>query len=266
MFRMIDKAKLIALEGIEPDKIHDVAKRISIDTSGMMDSHYLRARRYITQNKQVFTLKTNPKQQNIAPLAIELNPSHFSGLAEMNRVIQSITDLDKLRFSRLDFSSDLPVSFNDCWRLVDVKYKTVRDRYRSFSVNGLYFGCNNNIIKVYDKTKQANLDHPVTRVEVMQKHRSLVIGNFSKIYELEKFDPFQNIRFMELILPPESGSPKSYTELSERIKTDGLSVARRELGVQNNFNKTFSRYLTESPLTQQMKELHETELKKFLRS
>jgi hypothetical protein len=263
---MLDKAKLISKLEKDPRQVHTAAKQLYQFEANLLDRHYLYCRKYSSSSGQSVTVKTNPKQTNISPISIELNPSHFSGLSEMSSTLAEMVPLEHLRFSRIDYSSDIPIMFSDLWRQADVKFKVMRDRYRGSETTGLYFGCHNHIVKIYDKTKESNLAHPLTRVEVLQKHKSVSIVNFLDLYKLSDFDPFENVRFMSLRLPDNYGSPKSYEALKGHIEREGLCIARKVLGRQNNFTKTFERYLEPSTANRLLRENHFAEINNFLRS
>jgi hypothetical protein len=263
---MLDKAKLTSKFEIEPKQVHATAKKLYRFEVNLLDRHYLYCRKYSSSSGQVMTVKTSPKQTNISPISIELNPSHFSGLNELSLTLSELIPLEHLRFSRIDYSSDIPISFSDLWRQADVKYKVMRDRYRGSETTGLYFGCHNHIVKIYDKAKESNLGHPLTRVEVLQKHKSVSVVNFLDLHKLSDFDPFENVRFMSLRLPDNYGSPKSYEALKVQIEREGLCIARKVLGRQNNFTKTFGRYLEPSTANTLLRENHFTEINNFLRS
>ena len=263
---MLDKAKLVANTEQDPRLIHANAKGLSREEACVLDSHYNYCRRYLTLEGRFFVLKTAPRQSNISSLCIELNPSHFSGLKELSLMLSTITPLESLRFSRIDYSADLPMRYIDIWKLIDVKYKVLRDRYRSSQPTGLYFGSNNHLINVYDKTNRSFPLQPITRVEVREKHRSLTINKISELGELLQYNPFDCVRIMNLKEPTSYGSPKSYERLKNEIDRDGLSVARKSLGRQNNFEKTYGKYLESSPLAEQLNNNHKSEMINFLRS
>ncbi len=263
---MIDKAKLVSNTVENPKLIHAIAKGLSKEEAGILDRHYLFCRRYLTHEGSSFVIKTGPKQSNISNLCIELNPSHFSGLKELNSILSTITPLESLRFTRLDYSSDLPVRYIDLWKSIDVKYKVLRDRYRSSQPTGLYFGSNNHLVNVYDKTNRSFPEQPITRIEAREKHKSLTVNKISELHKLLEHNPFDCLRIMNPKDPTSYGSPKSYEKLKNEIDRDGLSVARKILGRQNNFEKTYGRYLEPSPYLEQLNENHKNEITKFLRS
>ena len=262
---MIDKAKLVSTTPQDTDAAHINARKRSKDTTGIFDRHYSYCRQYQINNSKI-VLKTNPKLSSISPLSIELNPSHFSGLNEMIDTISIMAPPETLKFSRLDYSSDLPVRFVDIWKMVDVKYKVLRDRYRGASATGLYFGANNHLINIYDKSLKSSLSHPITRFEIREKHRSLTITTLSQLENLLDYNPFKPLRIMTIKEPANYGSPSSYEKLKASIDLEGLSVARRCLGEQNNFAKTYEKYLEPSPFMMQLNENHLSEVSKFLRS
>jgi hypothetical protein len=261
----LDKAKLVSRSETDPGLLHDRARNISKETTMVMDRHYLYCRRYQIAKGKCLVLKTNPKQGGISDVCLELNPSHFPGLTDMKNVLSAITDISSLRFTRIDFCSDLEVDFGSTWKYMDVSHKVVRDRYRGDKATGLTFGCNSHIIKLYDKSAQSKLKHPLTRIEVMEKHKSISISGFNEIENLLTYDPFSSIRFMKLKEPGLCGSPKTYDLIRSILETEGLAVGRKILGKQNNFSKTYERYLEPLPLTALMKEKHFNSIEQFIR-
>lgn len=262
---MIDKLKLTSKEPLCSERLHRSLSSLASETRGNLDRLYLCSRSYLINGKLI-TLKTISKQSNISPICIELNPSHFESFTELKGVIGQMIDIDLLKISRLDHKVDLPVPYSEIKNKIDVKFKFLRSDYYGSRPTGMTIGRGNETICIYDKTEQSKLSSTLTRIEVREKFKYLKIESLLDIELLLNYNPFAKIRIMDLSEPSNHGSPKSYNTLKNSIEAKGLLFARKELSQNNNFSKTYERYLEKSYLDDMMLSNYQNDLNKFLRS
>jgi hypothetical protein len=262
---MIDKLKLTSNVGPTPEEIHKKLINLSSDTRSLLDRLYLWSRSYLINGKAL-VIKTQPKHSNISTICIETNPSHYEGLKELTNVISEVIDYNKLRITRMDHKADLLVSYSELKNKIDVKFKILKSDYHGSKPTGMNIGSGNQTICIYDKAIQSKLDHPLTRIEVREKFKSLKVSKLSELGNLLDNNPFSNIRIMDLSEATNSGSPKNYQRLKDGIQAKGLLITRKELSQSNNFNKTYERYLRKSPLNDLLLNTYKIELTKFLRN
>lgn len=262
---MIDKLKLTAKEVMSPESLHKQLASLSTDTKGNLDRLYLCSRSYTINGKSV-VLKTMNKQSNISPICIEVNPGHYDCFSELFETIDNIIDVSLLRITRLDHKVDLDVSYAEIQSKIDVKFKVLRKDYYGSKQTGMMIGGGNESICIYDKAEQSKVISSLTRIEVREKFKSLKVTCLSELDSLLEYNPFSKIRIMDLKEPSDYGSPKSYQLLKTAIESKGLLIARKELSINNNFGKTFEKYLERSPLDEVMLSSYRENLTKFLRS
>jgi hypothetical protein len=260
---MIDKLKIVLNENVSSSQIHDTASEISQLKVFVPDKIYNKSFNYQVDSSVQFCLKTNPRLPSVKPISIELNPSKFSSLAELDSLLKRLTPLEGSRITRIDYASDLNQDLGSIWRQIDVSYKSIRDRYRGSKLDGLYFGTGNHNICIYDKSPKYK-PSSVTRFEIREKMDQVSFKNVSDLKLILGFNPFLCIKIMSLNPPPERGSPRCYESLKSLIEVNGLFSARKQLGEKNNFNKTYGKYLSLSPLNESLFMEFQKNLEQFM--
>ncbi len=245
------------------------------------DSFYRNAAQVNFGDKRDLVVRWNrsPMRPHISPRAIELNPSKWHSLEEIESAISGFIELEDAVVDRLDLAVDLKEPLESILGGLRIKHKQCSEEINSKQrrrgqITGFYFGRKPNLVCVYDKayqlktlrtaTKIQGADEGVcTRIEVRLFGKAVVTPKLSDISTYLELNPFANLEFFEL--PSEMKTLKGQRFL-ERAKHIGFHDAYFEFNEDGNFKRTIGKQLRVRPLSYQLHEVLKGELRNFIGS
>lgn len=258
---MIDMLGVVSLTETKKALIDDFASHHGCSTQYGLDKHYRLSVSLRRGGSHYLTIKTQPRQINIRPTLLSLNPARLSGKSELLKITSNLLR-GQLEINRIDLCSDIEAPIEDLYSRTRVKFKQKVSEFEHGSkLTGYYFGVKNEVLVIYDKAYQleksrkirpkyikGSTKSTVTRFEVRLKggkipHRSLEKIGFYREYNPFSFLEIENFANADTIKPADSLKAKF---LREQCEAFGFNHTSKLLGASNNFNKTFGRYLSRS--------------------
>ena len=165
---------------------------------------------------------------------VTVNPSHFPNIQYLMDSLFSLYEPEQIlegRIVRLDCSVDILRPFQQ--ELIGVTFhkKKIKEKHtEGGKITGLYIGKSRrgrwqNLLLVYDKQKESNLDFFVTRYEVSDATK-LLLKDLSKIC---KHTPFSFIRRNELKIIEPVNKTKKFYDFKIRCEDKGFYLTKSTL-------------------------------------
>lgn len=201
--------------------------------------------------KQIHFFLGHPHNQILRK--IFFNPSGYKSVNEMMSFLEEIFDNEMLELviTRIDFTLDLCVSYQEILKGLDIKHKRSNSEYSRNSVrSGIVIGGMNDKIKIYDKAAQLRLKTPLTRIERQIRKPVLFVRSVKDLSNsLEKilnFKPFDVINLNHIDF--EEGQCRTQeqlnkmSELKALIDHEGYFLAKKKLNQNDNFQRDFGKF------------------------
>jgi hypothetical protein len=189
------------------------------------------------------------------------NPSKFFLFIPYHNFLEDLIGqkaIDNSNITRLDFSVDLKLSFEDIVKGVSIAYKrNAKLHIDQGSINeGIYFGKGDEVIVIYNKAKKLGKAYtgttPLTRIEIRLKGSKLPIELMNEVPTLfgnihsGLYNPFERIGISEYSFPP-IDSLKTFKEayrlgeLEVLAREMSFQVARKRLNKNKNFKRDYGK-------------------------
>lgn len=178
-------------------------------------------------------------------------PSDFSCyhdfIKEFSDTLGSQKTIEELPITRVDKTIDIALSLEEVERGITVKFKRAISlfSYESGGSTGFQVGKNDEVIKLYSRTKKANLNYPCSRIEILNKGSKI---QFKTLRELKRFwvednglldHSFKNIKLNNVIFKKiEVDREKQLYWLVSAIP---YMLARARLNNNGNFIRDFKK-------------------------
>jgi hypothetical protein len=212
------------------------------------------------------------------PLIYEIvtNPSSFPDYNNYLEHIKSIfseEELSQARVKRLDLAIDYPMPFQELIRGFDFSLKQSQFQFldKGAKRTGIRIGKGNEVIQIYDKSKESKLLAPLTRIEIQLKGKKLPSQSFNSIQSAlmtQNQNPFATLSLNDLEPTNPSilaGSQKVRAEqLQHHLTREGLFSARRVFNDNGNFIRDYAPLLKISPWAEQPSETFRKQITLFL--
>lgn len=249
------------------------------------DKYYRKAWRLDLSHSQSLIIKTSPRFTNVAsPLSIELTPTKWNRMSEIEKILKQITDPDELIIKRLDHAVDIPVALEDIHQGLKVKHKgeyddfydggRVRKSRKRSSLTGVNFGVKPEFLCVYDKAfymEKERIGKPkrlpgtevgvCTRFEIRQFTKAIPFQRLSELPNYIETNLFRNIEFYSF---PDEMKTSRGEEFKQAAKHKGFHVAYSEFNDGGNFQRTIARQLEKKQLGTELHEIYKETTRSFL--
>tara|TARA_R110002049_G_scaffold102861_3_gene248881 strand:+ start:113 stop:949 length:837 start_codon:yes stop_codon:yes gene_type:complete len=275
---MLDLLTIGTDNQISQDSIEGIKKEFGLNSCRKHGSNYDFNEVFTKNGEHFFCLRTGPKFPNNPQASLWINPSRFTSHAEVRSIVIPLMGSDCF-LNRIDFCSDLSVDHSEILARVRVKNKRKRTDYDSGArATGQYYGKRSHIIVIYDKAYQLQKlgaretfvrskikPTTLTRIEVrLNKYKSMET-NFNKLETYQDYDPFKQVEIVDFDISENFKEKERFKaeylrELSSKI---GFHQAYKTLNSDNNFSKTWSRFVSSSTLNNQLRETHFKSLSKY---
>ncbi len=269
---MIDKLHLTSPTLPSLEAINSLNTRYKVIERSSLNNLYLKTFIVVKDKEQLMYLQYDSLKTGVYPFSVQLNPCSWNFLTDLESDLSMITDIKKLRISRIDHCVDLPMSIDEVRKGLRVKYKQSSKTFKESTVSkhgfitGMYFGDRPETLCVYDKAYELSKKGRVgklrikrkentgawTRFELRQFHKKVNIEQFEQIRNLLNLNPFHNVQFFKI-----SGSlsrSKKNEALEILFGYDGFSDTYAKLNRQNNIKRNFGLALNETNFSQELAE------------
>lgn len=193
---------------------------------------------------------SNPKA--LHNFTIEFNPNKCQDNKYLIYILEHMFDI---KLVSVDFACDLPFSITDLDFIpVNKSFKHILD-----TPNGrtYYFGKGDKRIKIYDKTKESNLDYDLTRIEISVKvdkpFKELKTVDLSSLvfplvssseYQLDFSDTNLDSTLKAILFACDNGFPVSYLSRRYQQKVKDYKIKKSSIEIcPSLFYKTLINYL-----------------------
>lgn len=268
----LDKIECYSLEGISVNKIRERCNQLNYSTRGVK----LKDKRlYLEINCNECFLHFylgHPLNQTLRNLFF--NPSQFSNITHMMNLLKEVIgdQLEEFQLSRVDYAVDIPVEYLEVLRGLDVKYKRANSEFLGNSIRtGLVVGTKDDKVKVYDKSKELGLDHPLTRIERQVRGSYLIVKKLIELPEslgkILNFKPLSivstnHLEFLDGICKT-TEQFKKFNEIKVLIEYEGYFLTKKKLNKNGNFKRDYAIYFALTPYVKQPNEHFEQGILNF---
>lgn len=181
------------------------------------------------------------------------NPNRFASYPEFKKLISSLVTSDKfkqIKIKRLDINFDYEITFREFLKCIEINGKQTDVEYTNQRgiQTGIRIGKGPEKINIYDKTEQAHLEVPVSRIELQLSGDKLPTKNFENLsatLHSENFcknylDRFllSDISYSNNDLLTEIQKTKQ-SEFKFTLEKDSLYKAKQLFNKNNNFERDF---------------------------
>ncbi len=270
---MFDKMHLKTAENFNEDRLSKLGFR-----SIPGDGQYKRRHLLEASNGQSLTLKTCPYYSN-AQNSIELNPSRFTSWQDVKLIMSEFVDLNSCLIDRLDHAVDIETPFERVREVIRIKRKQTIERFKEFEHSkskihtGIKAGEKPEIFCIYDKGLQVTNRFKfksipgarrgvLTRFEVRHYANRVPFSKLSQIENYLEINPFEKIESYELRSDIEASD--KVLRLRRDIQLVGFDGIYHELNGSGNFNRTWGKYFEKKPLDNELREIYQSNCRKFL--
>lgn len=178
-------------------------------------------------------------------------PSDFESyqdfIKEFTNTLGGQKTIEELPITRIDKTIDIALSLIEIERGLIVKFKRAMGlfSYESGGSTGLQIGKNDEVIKVYSRTKKAKLNYPCSRIEIMNKGSKI---QFKTLRELRSFwseknglvdQSFKHIQLNDVLFKQVNQSRRD--QLYYLVSTFPYMLVRARLNDNGNFNRDYKK-------------------------
>lgn len=273
---MFDMLSLVSDEPINDDGLALITKEYELTSQGTLDKHYCYATVFYKNDFQLFSIKTKPRQQNLKQTCLQINPSKFDCFLDLSHVVHKVLS-GVIYINRIDFCVDINISIDDLQSRLRIKSKQKRTEFEEGSrLTGFYFGTRAEVIAIYDKSYQLNkkslklsktgINVDRTRIEVRKKGAKVSINQFNDLKEYINLNPFSSVLILDFNDPEllKENARQKAVWFQRQCEQIGFNQAYRMFNTSNNFSKTFSRYISDSNLNEEILKTYQQTLSTFL--
>lgn len=266
---MIDKLHLRSSFADEAKAVPDVLRNLGLTvTTRQSNSHhevFIGHRGKVTGENHVITICTKPKEVKSSATHIQINPSRFASVREVDQLLSTFSPLELLKTIRIDLNADITVPLEDVHGSVIVPRKKIYERYgRGHKLTGFYFGKEPEIICAYDRGAIERCSEVKTRIEVRLFREKVPYPRYSDLNRYLEFDPFAKIHFVQLADPrPDEPSWKAYDRLQTLKRNHGAHGAYRLMNHHGNFKRDCKSMLVKNQSIPNLLEIHKQKLQTF---
>ncbi len=273
---MIDKLHLRTRTVVSDAVVNKLSNELNFQCHKVLDKNYGDCFIVKRLGEHILTVKRSPNLSNHWPTYLELNPSKYKSLHSMLEFLQLLdVDDQEAEIRRIDHCADMAISIELVRATLIVKRKKKRTDYEEGdSISGLYFGKNEEVISIYNKSLQMQkkkklLQQPRgnwTRFEVRQKGKKIQHNKLSDIGNYLTVNPFINLLFYELSIPEMDMGKLSMRDrfFFEHIKEKGLHSTYKVLNNCNNFIRDHEKKLNQTSYSHQVTQQYHKTLKSFI--
>lgn len=206
-----------------------------------------------------------------------LNPSSISNWTIFSKSISPLWKYfspDSI-ITRADLTIDIARDFKYLYKGIIITGKCSVTTHRKIVVTGLDIGKNEEIIKVYDRTKKAKLSFPCTRIEIALKGRKRPFKNITQM--LDYFQNFSNAKNPFNIISLNYISIPDNKVCSKPSKTKSLQMKnllelcsymdiKNHFNSNNNFQREFGNIIFPIPSNLQPNEIFKVGILDFFKT
>lgn len=229
--------------------------------------NYIKA---ITPNSEIYFVYTYSSKKLFKAIT---KPSDFKSydqfIKEFSDVFACEEIIENLPIIRVDKTIDIALSLFEVERGINIKFKRAMTMhsYESGGSTGFQVGKNNEVIKIYSRTKKAKLGYDCTRVEIMNKGNKV---QFKTLKELKGFwvnhqrlldHSFKNITLNTVEFTKINNTRSD--QLYWLVSTFPYMLVRARLNDNGNFQRNFKKVHYLKPWGMQPTEIFNTGMRKF---
>lgn len=209
-----------------------------------------------------------PQKDYLAPVvSILSNPNYFGSYQDFKGLIESLVPQNthnRIRIKRLDINFDYSIPFKTFLKSIEINGKQSDVEYANQRgvQTGIRIGKGSEKINIYDKTEQANLEVPVSRIEIQLTGEKLPTKIFAELFDVLQSEQFpknylerfllSDVSFCSQELLTESQRTKQ-SEFKFTLEKDSLFKAKQLFNQNNNFERDFKGIIERYPWVQQPK-------------
>lgn len=253
---MLDKLAMNTWNRVSAQEVASAlgSPAVRVQRTKYHDAVYTFDRPGAAKTSPILTLHTEPVRLSIAPTKLELNPSRFHNFSELNSMLSSFTDVSKLQITRTDYAVDVPQSIETIRASLVLSRKKTREVYkRGHTLTGFYLGMRPELLSVYEKTTVG--ERQLSRVELRQWTKKVLIPEYTSISEIRNAKPFKNVRFKSLsenAAEIDRGKASGWNRL---VAEHGAQGAIKILNKYSNFSRDFGHLIEPDPTMPNLDEL-----------
>lgn len=207
------------------------------------------------------------KDINAPTVTLIGNPNRFLSFLEFKKLINSFVSSDKfslIKIKRLDINFDYQIPFNEFLKCVEINGKQTDVEYTNQRgiQTGIRIGKGPEKINIYNKTEQAQLDEPISRIELQLSGEKLPTKTFENLLDALQSERFYKSYLERFLLSDVSFSNKELlteaqqtkqSEFKFTLEKDSLYKAKQLFNKNNNFERDFKGIIERHPWNQQPK-------------
>lgn len=189
------------------------------------------------------SIHLEPRLDNINPLKVEINPTHFQTISHLEGFLEQFCDLDGLAISRIDHAVDITTkTVSEVHSMLICSRKKSRELYKNgVDMETFYLGMPPERVVVYNKAIKEDSEGIKTRIEVQQYRHKVAVNNFKNLADCQSINPFKNLKFNELneVEPESLADKKKVLRLKHQLALRGAQASYKLLNGHSNFKRDF---------------------------
>lgn len=244
-------------------------------TYGIKITHaWLNKRKFLKATSDKGSIYLKPSLDKSVITQIISNPNEFDSWKEYYDFLTTILNpsvTERIKVTRLDLNIDFAIPFQSLIKQIDLPNKSTSHSHQSKSgqVTGLYIGKGAESLLIYDKSEEAGLKTPTTRIELKLRSKML-----EKLYIDQIPKSLKSIRYFNYVsglnAVIESNSPISENtnakllDFKRTLEREGFYSAKKAFNQSKNFKRDFENLISIRPWAIQPQELFEKHITPFL--
>jgi hypothetical protein len=229
--------------------------------------YYSKIEVYFSRGRHLVSVSTQPRLAH-SPLRLDLNPSHFESFREMDDLVRRFNEPNAFTIVRIDHCVDLQQPLDVIRSSVLVSRKAFKSDFaRGHTLTGFTYGKYPELLKAYDKAKEAQLPPPLTRIELQQNRGKVIHKPYTELAKYQDAQPFKNVLLFKVAaldpVPLRKADQQKREILTELVREQGLQGAMKLLNIHNNFRRDFGRFIQSHEELPNLDQMYQQNVRKF---
>lgn len=202
------------------------------------------------------------------------NPNRFgtwSSFLEFIRILFGPSAIETARITRLDLNLDFACSLPELLRSIDIKNKRWGAQFleRSGARTGMIVGKGDESVEIYDKTKESNLETPLSRLELRLRGRKLPTRSITEVPDqvlrTKLLNGLEGVSVTFRSKPITDCQVTKLNAFKMILNRDGIHFAKRALNQDRNFDRNFNKLVEIKQWTEQPTQIFQKSIDFFFK-